>query len=132
MTDKPKLRWYQYSLRSLFILTTLVACACSWYAYEMNEAAKRRAAIEEIGGLVDYYDAEYPDSGGKPPRWYSWLRKLHGDEHLGIAVAAYMTERQISEAGLVHLEGLRRAHPRIEYLGGLKKCGHAALMEVIG
>jgi len=25
MTDKPKRRWYQYSLRSLFVLMTLVA-----------------------------------------------------------------------------------------------------------
>ena len=36
-----KLRWYQYSLRSLFILTTLVALVCSWYAVQMQEAAKR-------------------------------------------------------------------------------------------
>jgi len=43
-----KLRWYQYSLRSLFVLMILVAIACSWYATEMQKAAKRRAAIEEI------------------------------------------------------------------------------------
>ena len=48
MTDKPKRRWYQFSLRTLFIITTLFAIPCSWYAYEMNEAAKRRAAIAEI------------------------------------------------------------------------------------
>ena len=57
MTDSPehKLRWYQYSLRSLFILTTLVAFACSWYATVMHNAVKRRAAIAEIielGGAV--------------------------------------------------------------------------------
>ncbi|GAF95602.1 unnamed protein product, partial [marine sediment metagenome] len=80
-----KLRWYQYKLSSLFILMTLVACACSWYAYEMNEAAKRRTAIEEIerlGGYAGYYyyDATGPDTLGEPPRRFSWLRKLHGDE----------------------------------------------------
>jgi hypothetical protein len=31
----PKLRWYQYRLRSLFVLTTLVAVACSWLAVMM-------------------------------------------------------------------------------------------------
>ena len=54
----PTRRWYQYSLRSLFILTTLVAFACSWYAVEMQNAAERRAAIKEIKklrGLVGYY-----------------------------------------------------------------------------
>ena len=40
-----KLRWYQYKLSSLFILTTLVAIACSWYPNEMHNAAKRRAAL---------------------------------------------------------------------------------------
>jgi Leucine-rich repeat (LRR) protein len=121
MTDKPKLRWYQYSLRSLFVLMTLVACACSWYAYEMNEAAKRRAAIEKIieaGGKVLYYDASNPNSG-EPPAWYAWLRKLHGDEHLGNAIAVgegpwtklerlHLDRTQITDAGLVHLRGLTK------------------------
>ena len=43
-----KLRWYQYKLSSLFILTILVALASGWYANEMQKAAKRRAAIAEI------------------------------------------------------------------------------------
>ena len=131
MKDKPKRRWYQYSLRSLFILTTLVAIACSWYAYEMQEAAKRRAAIAEIvelGGVIEYYDAK---SGcGNPPRWYSWLRTLHGDEHLdnpfGVSLIGLevtdaelmdlksltnlkslgLSKSQITDAGVVHLKGL--------------------------
>ena len=39
MTAKPKHRWFQYSLRSMFVVMTLFAIACSWYAYEMSEAA---------------------------------------------------------------------------------------------
>ena len=65
-----KLRWYQYKLSSLFILTILVALPCSWYATQMDNAAKRRAAIAEIeklGGWVLYYDASDPDTAGKPP-----------------------------------------------------------------
>jgi hypothetical protein len=116
MTAKPKLRWYQFSLRSLFILMTLVACACSWYAYEMNEAAKRRAVIEKIeklGGFVRYYDptdtttpVEY--RRGEPPKWYSWLRKLHGDQHLGNAVGfgvGRMVE-PVTDAGMMDIAGL--------------------------
>ena len=37
-----KLRCYQYKLSSLFILTTLVACACSWHSVQMEKTAKRR------------------------------------------------------------------------------------------
>ena len=46
-----KLRWYQYKLSSLFILTILVCLASSWYATEMHNAAKRRKAIAEIEKL---------------------------------------------------------------------------------
>ena len=106
-----KLRWYQYGLRSLFLLTTLVAIACSWYTNEMFKAAERRAAIAEIyklGGCVWYYNARYPKTYSDPPAWYSWLRKLHGDEHLGNAVDVNFVGPQITDAGLVCLKGLTR------------------------
>ncbi len=111
MTDKPKRRWYQFSLRTLFIITTLFAIPCSWYAYEMNEAAKRRAAIEKIeklGGEVIYYDATDPFTSLEPARWYSWLRRLHGDVHLGnvTAVAWLSPAKHVTDADLVHLKGL--------------------------
>ncbi len=104
MTDKPKRRWYQFSLRSMFVLMTLVACACSWYAYEMNKAAKRResvAAIIKLGGKVRY-DFEMR----KPPGWFSWMRRLHDDEYLGNAASVSFRETQVTDAGLVHLRDL--------------------------
>jgi len=109
MADTPNRRWYQYSLRSLFVLTTLVAACCSWYAYEMNEAAKRRAAIMEInklGGMVSYYDASQPQFGGEPQRWYSWLRKTHGDKYLGRVVCVDLAYCRITDAELTHLQCL--------------------------
>jgi len=124
---KPKRRWYQYSLRSLFILTTLVAIACSWYAYEMNEAAKRRVAIKEIQRLDGYveYDGPYPpwpsididpllhNNGIESPRSYSLLRQIHGDEYLGNAVTVKLgipffgrLGQQVTDAELACLAGL--------------------------
>jgi hypothetical protein len=38
MTNKPKRRWYQFSLRSLFVLTLLVAIACSLYGCYFADA----------------------------------------------------------------------------------------------
>ncbi len=106
-----KLRWYQYKLSSLFILMTLVALAFSWYANEMFKATERRKAIAEIeklGGSVWYYNASEPEFGGEPPRWFSWLRKLHGDEHLGNAVGVALYGPQVTDAGLVHLKDLTK------------------------
>ena len=107
--QRPKRRWFQYSLRSLLVLVTLFAIACSWYAVEMQKAAKRRAAIAEItkvGGPVFYYDASDPDTLGKPPRWFSWLRRLHGDEHLGNAVVADLSSFPMTDAGPEYLKEL--------------------------
>ncbi len=109
-SQPPKLRWYQYSIRTLFIITTLFAIACSWYAYEMQKAAKRRAAIAEIeklGGWVRYYDANRSKKLGEPPAWYSWLRKLHGDEYLGnVVVVSFVVANELTDDGLVHLKEL--------------------------
>ena len=106
-----KLRWYQYKLSSLFVLMTLVALASGWYFPKMQEAAKRRKAIaeiEELGGVVTYYNATDPSTWRDPPRWYSWLRKLHGDEHLGNATDVFLQFSEITDAGLVHLKGLTK------------------------
>jgi len=100
----PKRRWYQYSLRSMFVLTTLVAIACSWYAYEMKEAAQRRAAIAEFnerGGFIVYYEADDPNADSLP-MGLCLLRGLHGDEQLGNAVALFCFG-SISDCELVRL-----------------------------
>ncbi len=111
MTDKPKRRWYQYSLRTLFVVMTLFAIACSWYAYEMHKAAKRRAAIEEIEkltGEVDYYDASESSTLGEPPGWFSWLRRYYGDEHLGNALAVDLSyEQEVTDGWLANLKVLK-------------------------
>lgn len=110
IADKPKRRWFQFSLRTLLILVTVFAIACSWYAVEMQKAAKRRTAIKEIkrlGGDVRYYDASNPNTLGDQPKWHSLLRKLHGDEHLGNPVAVSLEGTQITDAGLDRLEGFR-------------------------
>jgi len=109
MTAKPKRRWYQYSLRSMFVLTTLVAMACSWYAYEMKQAAERRAAIwkiERLGGEVVYYNAADPHTPGEPPSWHSWLRKLHGDAHLGNPASVVLRTNEVTDDDLVNVKCL--------------------------
>ena len=110
-----KLRWFQYRLRSLLVLMTLSAFFCSWHAWEMRNAAERRSAIEkviELGWDVRYYEAGFvnPNAPGEPPRWYWWLRKVHGDEYLGNCL--WVEARQLTDAELVHLKVLTK----LEYL----------------
>ena len=76
----------------------------------MNEAAKRRAAIVEIekrGGLVLYYDESDSFTWGERPKWYSLLRRLHGDEHLGNPTQVnFLLVDSIADDDLAYLEDL--------------------------
>lgn len=57
---KPKLRWYQFSLRTLFMFITLFAVACGWLSVKMQRARRQRETVQvivEAGGLVIIYFA---------------------------------------------------------------------------
>jgi hypothetical protein len=79
----PKLRWYQYRLRSLFILTTLVAIACSWLAVKMQRVRGERASVatvEKLHGMAwrDYQangfgDPEHERPLSEPQFLLDWL-----------------------------------------------------------
>jgi hypothetical protein len=76
---KHKLRWFQYRLRSLFILMFLVAVACSWLTVKMVQARKQKKAVDvlrEMGGIIEY------DYQRKNTEMYApaWLRKILGDD----------------------------------------------------
>ena len=46
-------RRFQFSLRSLLVLTVAVALPCSWFAWEMKEAKKQAEAIDKIEPVWD-------------------------------------------------------------------------------
>jgi hypothetical protein len=71
---KCKLRWYQFSLRSLMIFVTLFAVICSWFTMQYQRATRRLHAYEIL--LNEFYTT----CGGESPWYSSWLHKLFGDE----------------------------------------------------
>ncbi len=78
---KPKLRWYQYRLWHLFVLTAVVAIVMGVLVVPVNRARQQRAAIEalrELGWVVTCHPT---------PSGPAWARKLFGDEMFLDAVA---------------------------------------------
>ena len=95
---RPRLRWYQYRLRTLLLFVLLVNIGMSAVATRMQKARRQRdavAAIEKSGGSV-WYDHEVDESGSpllpghRPPPWPSWLRTLFGDDFFRTVVTAYV------------------------------------------
>ena len=100
---KPRRRWFQFSLRTLFVLLTVL---CVWLAVTVNRARKQReavAAIEAVGGMV-LYEHQYDDSEPPGPKW---LRELVGDEYFVSVDVVFFVEA--TDADLEHMEAMKRA-----------------------
>jgi hypothetical protein len=112
-----KLRWYQFSLRSLLVAVTLFGIACSWFAVKMGQANRQKKAVEALlksGGIV-YYDYQYDDSGSLSKAFFvgkatppgpTWLRQWLGDDFVTNAVN--LLPERITDADLEHLKDLPR------------------------
>ena len=107
--SKPRRRWFQFSLRTLFVLVTVL---CVWLAVTVNRARKQReavAAIEAVGGLVTYeyqYDSSDTFSATAKPPGPEWLRELVGEEYFVSVTFVGLQNTQVTDACLEHLKGL--------------------------
>ena len=76
VVPKPGLRWYQYSLRTLLVVVTLFAIACSWFGGKLQAARRQReavAVIEKVQGHVAW-------SAGRrrPGCGFCWAMSIFG------------------------------------------------------
>jgi hypothetical protein len=106
---KQKLRWYQFSLRSLLIFVTLFAIPCSWLAVKIRQARNQRKAVDAIikdGGSV-HYDYEYENAirGVRPQ---GLLQTVLGEDLFSNVVWANVK----TDVGLEHLKEL----PKLQVL----------------
>jgi hypothetical protein len=120
---KSRRRWLQYSLRTLLVVTTLCAVACSWLGVKLQQARRQREAVEvivKLGGSVAYdweYDANGLKLNAKPPG-QGGLPGLLGDDFFQTVRVVNLARTQATDASLEHLSGLRQ----VQYLtlGGTK------------
>jgi hypothetical protein len=118
MSISPRSRWYQFSLRTLLVVLTVLCLGPGGYvAYEQGKVRKQQgavAAIENLGGYV-FYDE-------RPPRRSGLTRLILGDDTFGnvdgVDFNPLKTEnRQITDADLRHLQSF----PLLDHLA-LKNC----------
>jgi hypothetical protein len=126
---EPRLRWYQFSLRTLLILVALCALPCSWFATRIQRAERQRKAVEALFSrhpniVINYGDTTAPAT----------VRRLLGDGFFvdveqiivcgvpgfsdsdmvyfesfpGLTEMAFIGGDGITDAGLAHLMGLSK------------------------
>ncbi len=91
----PKLRWYQYSLRSLLLFVTACAIACSWLAVTIQGQRRQHEAADAI-----------KKAGGTVASEQTWLGKVLRDDSLVNVTVVDLSNEAAADAGLVHLQGL--------------------------
>lgn len=113
-----KLRWYQFSLRTLFIFMTLVA-GITWFGMKLGDARRQKEAIEAIrrlGGEVHFeyeYDSEvrmYINDEKIPGP--AWARAVVGDDFFRTVSHVSFYNGHTASLDLKYLEDL----PQLEYL----------------
>jgi len=167
---KPKRRWFQYSLRTIFLLLTVSAVLLAWLRIRINRAEQQERAVKDVEkahGLIRF-DYELDKSGRErkspQPPAPEWLRKAVGEEYFRRVVAvdfavgaglrsgkqisatdedlrylASLTDiktlelgdnTDITDAGLVHLSGLRRLQTLYLYGTSISGAGLAHLTDL--
>ena len=114
-TERPKRRWYQFSLRTLLVFVLLVSIGLSWFALKLQQARKQREAvrvIEKLGGEVEYDYELHEQLSMQPPEptQPAWLRGLLGIDFFADVACVSWSGLGIGPgatgAGLEHLKGL--------------------------
>lgn len=111
-------RRFQFSIRSLLMLTVVVAIPSSWLAVELQNARKQRAAIKVIelaGGRANYDDGTFGTSPASTP---AWLSPLFGDDFFVNVAFVELAGSEATDATLECLDSL----PQLRTLNLRKTC----------
>lgn len=138
---KPRLRWYQYSLRTLLVSVAIFACLCSWFAIKMQRAQRQQEAVKAIrkaGGIVHYqlntFDKDGNERLGEEPSGPILLQPLLGGDFFttvfSVSFATDVSKFTDAELKLVRelpdlkhllLDGTRITDRGLEHIQVLKK-----------
>ena len=125
VSDKPKRRWFQFSLRALLIGITVGSVGFGWYMYRWRrqQAEQRKAvvAVKELGGSASFSfsSGSYVSrmlEGHNAENDFTLTDKHLRDDDLKIFASAEMTKglflfrNDISDNGLIHLKHLENLH----------------------
>jgi hypothetical protein len=92
MNEKPRRRWFRFSLSTFLVVVTLVCLVVGLEYRKIHERREGRKLVEELGGVM--YSPTGGDVEGRAK--INWLRGLLGDEPVG--AIAFRETANLSEA----------------------------------
>lgn len=100
-------RLFQFRLRTLLVLTTIIAIALGWWSHKARRQREALEAFWELGG-GSTYDVSLPWTGGKqdPPKWPQWLLDNIDEDYLAGVDFLTLEDTRVTDADLQHLENL--------------------------
>jgi len=111
---KPKRRWFQFSLKGLFVLVFVLCVPLAWFAAKLHHKRRERAALAAFGlspvNARFNYDWNLQELAGPPgPRW---LCAIFGDDLFANVVLLESNDHYVTDADLALLEAL----PMLQHL----------------
>ena len=102
----PWRRLVQYRLRSLLIVTTVVAVLFAWWSHTARQQREAVAALKEADAFILY---DYQVQKLKRPRyWPAWMVTAVGIDYFANVDLVQLDRIQSTSAGLTHLKSLDR------------------------
>ena len=100
-------RLFQYRLRTLLILTTIIAVALGWWSHKARQQREAVAALEKVGARITY-DTSLPGTGEMiaPPQWPQWLLNNVGVDYFASVEELSLSNTQATDTALEHLKHL--------------------------
>jgi hypothetical protein len=98
-------RRFQFSIRSLLVLTIAVALPFSWLAVEVKRAREQKEAVEAI--TEDWGWRQYDDEYGKSacPPALRWMKEQLGHDFFSNVDEVDFSNTKVTDAGIEHLKG---------------------------
>ena len=110
---KPKRRWMQVSLRTLLVVVTLICVALSLWVVPAERQRRTVAAIEAMGGWVDYvpFLVLVEGSGVSDPRAseafpVTLLRRWLPTDYFDEVLQVHFRNARLTDVGVARLRGL--------------------------
>jgi hypothetical protein len=103
---KPKRRWLQFRLQTLFILVAVVAVPCGLFKWKWDAKQRERRAVDEIRQLGGYVNYDWQDRSPQIPSGPACIRTSLGDDFLASVWLVVLRFESVNDVGLSCLTGL--------------------------